>query len=255
MATQLQATHSPAASTPPPPPPDVRLVSLGPDCGLKYAIEGYLHGGRHIQSELFDWVQVGLLGMALVLEHLADELPYFGVSTWRHMAAHSTASHHVYEHEPTGMRSVHDAPSSKYASWQEGRDAVSSRYETRRRRLCDILTGGSSATTTTLRGCERVCCMHIVDTDNVDNPQPLPDREAVARVVAALLQLGAAELVILADGAACTTEELSMRGVTFMDLRGFLRDGAGDVSKSWRREQYEWKRIFAQVAEKMSGAR
>ena len=243
MATQ-SSSIAPAALAPPPPPPDVRLISLGPDCGLKYAIEGYLHGGRHIQSELFDWVQVGLCGMALVLEHLADELPYFGVSTWRHMAAHSTASHHVYEHEPTGLRSVHDAPASKYASWQEGRDAVSSRYETRRRRLCD-----------TLRGCERVCCMHIVDTDNVDNPQPLPDRKAVARVVAALLQLGAAELVILADGATCATDELSMQGVTCMDLRGFLREGAGDVSKSWRREQYEWKRIFAQVAEKMSGAR
>ena len=218
----------------------VRLVSLGPDCGLKYAIEAYVHGGRHIQSELFDWVQVGLHGMALVLEHLTDELPYFGPCTWRHVEAQSsTASHHVYEHEPTGLRSVHDAPASKYASWQEGRDAVSSRYETRRRRLCD-----------TLRGCdERVCCMHICDADNVDNPQPPPDRGAVARVVAALLQLGAAELVILADGDACAPEELAMQGVTCMDLRGFLRTGAGaDVSRSWRREQYEWKRIFAQVA-------
>lgn len=233
MATQPSSSSRPNG---------VRLVSLGPDCGLKYAIECHVHGGRHIASELFDWVQGGLQGMALTLEHLADELPFFGPCTWKHMASKSTASHHVYEHEPTGLRSVHDAPSKKYASWQDGRDAVSSRYEARRRRLCD-----------TLRGCERVCCMHIVDTDNVDNPQPLPDRKAIARVVAALLQLGAAELVILADGATCAPEEFSMQGVTCIDLRGFLREGADDVSKSWRREQYEWKRIFAQVAEKMRG--
>mmetsp|Transcript_21254 Transcript_21254/g.57189 ORF Transcript_21254/g.57189 Transcript_21254/m.57189 type:complete len:246 (-) Transcript_21254:348-1085(-) len=217
----------------------MRMVSFGPDCALKYHIEQYVHGGKHVQSDLFDWAVAGLSAVALVLEHLADEEPYFGVASWEHVGQTATA-HHVFLHTPTGLRSLHDAPAAKFESIALAQGAVAARHETRRLRLRELLCGA-----------ERACCVHIADADNTDSPQPLPDRAAIARVFAALRLLGTAghALVILIDGRCSAPDALGTEGVIITDLRGFLRAQASDHgAPPWMRVQYNWKQVLADMA-------
>ena len=195
-----------------------RLLSLGPDCGVRHRIdEQALPWNRRGPTNLFDWMLSSLTAVVAVLECDNPEL-YFGADRWSFITVWPSGSYE-FVHTPTRLRSLHDARASEYKSVDAARLEVSARYVRRLHRLRQLLEASDS-----LR------FLHVVDNENEMNVHPPPSRNVIQRV----RQLIASRhtLVIAHDGNFVSAASLSVAGVALVDTRRFrLHQPQGQRSK------------------------
>ena len=184
-----------------------RLLSLGPDCGVRHRIdEQALPWNQRGPTNFFDWMLSSLTAVVAVLECGNPEL-YFGADHWSLVTIWPSGSYE-FVHTPTRLRSLHDARASEYESVDAARLEVSARYVRRMHRLRQLLEASDS-----LR------FLHVVDNENEMNMPPPPSRNVVRRV----RQLIASRhtMVIAHDGNFASAASLSVAGVALVDTRRF----------------------------------
>ena len=225
-----------------------RLLSLGPDCGVRTRIdEQALPWNRRGATQFFDWMLSSLAAVAAVLD-CADPDAYFATKRWRLVRVWPSGSYE-FVHVPTGLRSLHDSRVSEYESADAARSEVAARYARRSRRLRELVDAPGA-----LR------FVHVVDGENEMNVQLPPSRETVRRVRALLAPRH--HLVIVHDGGFATHASLSAAGVALIDTRWFrLHQAPGrvcergdahadaDASAGWRRTHLDWEALMLAVSD------
>lgn len=224
-------------------------MSLGPDCGVKYRIdEQALPWNKGGPSEFFDWLLSNLDSVAAVL-NCSDPETFFDVARWSLVRITETESpSYEFVHEPTGIRSLHDARAREHESADAARVVVATRYVRRFYRLRELLEAP-----------RLICFVHVVDNENEMNLQPPPSRDVILRVRGLLPTRH--RMVIVHDGDFADSAELAVAGVAFIDTRRYrlqtrkLGSEQGELPREpnepggWRRDHLDWKRLLLAVSD------
>ena len=222
-----------------------RLVSLGPDCGVRTRIdEQALPWNKCGPTNFFDWTLSNLSVVALVLE-CTDPDVYFQPAMWSMVRVWPSGSYE-FVHVPTGLRSLHDARVSEYESTDAACSAVATRYVRRWHRLHELLKAPGS-----LR------FVHVVDGENEMNVCPPPSRDAIRRVRRVLEARH--HLVIVHDGTFASLPSLTTANIAFVDTREFqlkAQEQANERGETrathelsgWRRAHLDWESLLLAVS-------
>ena len=230
------------------------LVSLGPDCGVRMRIdEQAMPWNKRGPTNFFDWMLSSLAAVAAVLD-CVDPGSYFGADHWS-LVGISPSGSYEFEHEPTGLRSLHDAKTFEYESANTARLAVAERYVRRLHRLRQLFEAPGS-----LR------LLHVADNENEMNVRPPPSRDAIRRV--RKLLAARHKMVIAHDSNFASAASLSVAGVALVDTRQFRRhaqdqlDDLGNTQRGtprtgnvdfeepagWRRAHLDWESLLQAVS-------